>query len=49
MEKEKLRFCHTAAPVFIDWDRSWIVWPIGAILFAAIWIAGGKISEKEKS
>ncbi len=32
-----------------DWDRSWIVWPIGAILFAAIWIAGGKISEKEKS
>lgn len=34
---------------FMNWDRSWIIWPVAAVLFAAIWeIAGLVLKSKEK-
>ncbi len=34
---------------FMNWDRSWIIWPVAAVLFAALWeIAKIFVKNKEK-
>lgn len=33
--------------IFDAWDRSWIVWPVGALLFAALWTLGGALRKKK--